>query len=123
MDNANPLSLDELLARGGTFHGTAVRRVKLLLADGRTITADLPGVDPDEPNEPQFEPVLTDMQAAVIQVLDEAEPGERLHYELIAKKAGYSNSNWLRTFVRQCVESRNDFTKVARGIVKRVAKS
>ena len=43
---------------------------------------------------------LTEMQAAVAEVIKEAKHGETLSFEGIALKSGYANSEGLRGFVR-----------------------
>lgn len=48
---------------------------------------------------------LTEMQAAVLQVIDEATPGTVLTTDTIAAQSGYANTGKLREYIRSLVDA------------------
>jgi hypothetical protein len=48
---------------------------------------------------------LTEIQAAVLQVIDEATPGTVLTFDAIADRAGYSATQSLREYVRRLADA------------------
>lgn len=91
------LSLDSLVANGLNVAGSAVARVTFTYADGREATIDLPrALEPS---------TLTPMQSAVAQAVNEMAKGEVLGYEEISERAGYSNSEGMRVFIRSLAEA------------------
>jgi hypothetical protein len=90
---AGPVCLDDLLARGGILYGVPVLSVRIETVDGRSQRLSL-RVDEDEATN------LTEMQSAVVTVVDQIPTGHvRTTYE-IARAAGYSDSGKLRSFVK-----------------------
>lgn len=95
-----PIELDEIVRRGAILFGTAVSRLAICWEDGRKLTIDLPAGDAG--SEPAS--TLTELQAAVLQVIDESATGAILTVDSIATKAGYPNTGHLREFVRRLSE-------------------
>lgn len=91
------ISLAGAVQNGISVDGLAVARIEFTLPDGRKIAADLP-------HQSTEGPTLTPMQAAVAQAVEEMKPGDVLGFEEIAEKAGYSNGEGLRQFVRTLSE-------------------
>lgn len=90
--------LADMLRRGRVAGPTAVASVEFRLADGRRIGMDLPAPRDATEDEGGADPV-TDMQAAVIQAVNEMASGEVLTREQIADRAGYACNGKLKDFV------------------------
>ena len=91
---AGPVCLDELLARGGILYGVPVLSIRIETVDGRSQRLSLRVDEDDE------EVCLTEMQSAVVTVIDKIPTGHvQTTYE-IARAAGYSDSGKLRSFVK-----------------------
>ncbi len=93
----SPPDLYGLIRTGAVFAGLVVTELKLTLADGRVQKLQLPP-PPDRADDDAAD--LSPMKREVVQVVDEMGVGEVLSFEQIAEKAGYSNSDYLRVFVR-----------------------
>ncbi len=93
----------DMLRRGRWSGVSAVRRVSLTLSDGRKVVFDLPNPKGLEP-EPEPEP-LTDMESAVIEVINRLANGTQITTEEIAKRSGYTASGKLRDFIKSLAKS------------------
>jgi hypothetical protein len=119
------ISVDQLLLSGMTIGGKSVVKLVIHLEDGHMLRLYLPvgkqGVTDDkvDADDDCAAAYLTPMQSAVVQALNEAKVGETLPYDVIAKRSGYSNTDSLRTFVRQLVVTRSDLVRTPRGIQRR----
>ena len=99
-----PFDLDaSILTRGATFGGRVLRRAVFEWDDGKLEAAlpqpaarDLAAIPPG--------PKYTPMQRAVVQMIGEMKLGEKLTYDQMAARAGYSNSGPFREFVKDYVE-------------------
>lgn len=87
----------DLLTSGATFAGTAVRSLRIELADGRVQRFELPVAGGAAGESP--------MAFALAQVVDEMPVGSVLSYERLAKKAGYANSGKFREVVKEYADA------------------
>jgi hypothetical protein len=97
----DPPDLSDLLRTGAVFVGVGVTEVRITLSDGRRQMLQLPTVVPSSDGT---ETHLTPMQRDVLQVVDGMGRGEVMSFEQLATKAGWSNSDNLRVFVRSLAD-------------------
>ena len=92
---AAPVSFDAALFAGGTFAGSAVLSVRLVLADGRVMRLELPA--PAAP--PHLKP-LTEAEADVLEVVETMPVGSVWSIAKIVEKAGWSVTAEMRRFLQ-----------------------
>ena len=92
---AAPVSFDAALFAGGTFAGSPVLSVRLVLADGRVMRLELPA--PAAP--PQRKP-LTEAEADVLEVVETMPVGSVWSIARIVEKAGWSVTAEMRQFLQ-----------------------
>lgn len=97
----NPTSLDDIEKVGATRFGFEVGRVIMILRpSGRRIQVDLPSNEIEGDDDTTLG--MSELERAVLRVVDEKmEIGEKIGFDDLAAKSGYSNCEELREFVRQ----------------------
>lgn len=95
-ETLSPMDLATAITAGGRFFGGDVVEMKLTLASGAIHKLTLPVAKAiDDPTD-----MMSPMQKAIIQVIDEMEIGELATNDDLAEKAGYANTGPLRSFVK-----------------------
>jgi hypothetical protein len=96
--------LADWLRRGRLAGGCPVRKISLLLSDGRRVVHELPlpKVDQEEAIEQEQ---LSPMEAAVLEVIGGMRVGTILSTQRIADMAGYTPSGKLREYLRELARS------------------
>ena len=93
-----PVAFEAAMQFGGTVFGVPVASMKLVLADGRVLTFDLPLPAPPPPVSDGRR--LSAAEAAVLEVVEGMPVGAVWSVAEILDKAGYSVTTAIRRYIR-----------------------
>ena len=96
--------LADWLRRGRLAGGCPVRKISLVLSDGRRVVHELP-TPKSESTEVIEQEQLSPMESAVLEVIDGMRIGAVLSTQKIAELAGYAASGKLRDYLRELARS------------------
>jgi hypothetical protein len=94
--------LADMLRRGRVWGGEPLERIVFVTVSGRRNSISLPTTAPDGPEE---DDPLTEMELAVLEVVDGMRVGAVVSTDEIARRSGFSNNGSMRDFLKSLAKA------------------